>query len=76
MSKSIILQMVGRAGRPGFDTEGVAVIMTSAEDRNKYVDLTLDVVESSLQGILVEGKIYTEFPSPLPFPSASNKFIM
>ncbi len=27
------LQMVGRAGRPQFDTEGVAVIMTGREVR-------------------------------------------
>jgi ATP-dependent DNA helicase HFM1/MER3 len=29
--RSVCLQMVGRAGRPQFDTEGVAVIMTSRE---------------------------------------------
>lgn len=32
---AVILQMVGRAGRPQFDTEGVAVIMTQ-----KQVSLT------------------------------------
>ncbi len=26
--RSTILQMIGRAGRPQFDTEGIAVIMT------------------------------------------------
>lgn len=29
--RSVCLQMVGRAGRPQFDTEGVAVIMTQTE---------------------------------------------
>lgn len=29
--KSACLQMIGRAGRPQFDTEGVAVIMTSRQ---------------------------------------------
>lgn len=55
MPKSMILQMVGRAGRPGFDTDGVAVIMTSSEDKAAYTDLALEVVESSLPGMLVEG---------------------
>ena len=31
--RSTILQMIGRAGRPQFDTEGVAVIMTENEVR-------------------------------------------
>ena len=31
--RSVCLQMVGRAGRPQFDTEGVAVIMTQTEVR-------------------------------------------
>ena len=29
--RSTVLQMIGRAGRPQFDTEGVAVIMTQKE---------------------------------------------
>ena len=33
MPKSEIIQMMGRAGRPGLDTHGVAVVMTSYEDR-------------------------------------------
>lgn len=55
MSKSTVLQMIGRAGRPGYDTSGMAVIMTSTEDRQTYLTLTLDIVESSLPGHLVEG---------------------
>lgn len=31
-----MLQMVGRAGRPQFDTEGVAVIMTSKDNTTRY----------------------------------------
>ena len=31
--RSSVLQMIGRAGRPQFDTEGVAVIMTQKEVR-------------------------------------------
>lgn len=55
MPKSTILEMIGRAGRPGFDTSGVAVIMTSLEDLQNYTNLTLNTVESSLPSILVEG---------------------
>jgi ATP-dependent DNA helicase HFM1/MER3 len=31
--------MVGRAGRPQFDTEGVAVIMTCRDSINRYKQL-------------------------------------
>jgi hypothetical protein len=31
-----VLQMVGRAGRPQFDQEGVAVIMTSRDSTHRY----------------------------------------
>lgn len=56
MARSEVIQMVGRAGRPGFDTEGVAVIMTSTEDKELYegVSLTADVVESTLPARLIE----------------------
>jgi len=55
--------MIGRAGRPGFDTHGVAVIMTSLQEREYYSDISLsaDVVESTLLGVLVEG--YSFYPS-------------
>ena len=35
--RSVCLQMVGRAGRPQFDTEGVAVIMTQKEVREARI---------------------------------------
>lgn len=31
-----VMQMLGRAGRPQFDTAGVAVIMTKHENKEKY----------------------------------------
>ncbi|PNH08408.1 putative ATP-dependent DNA helicase HFM1 [Tetrabaena socialis] len=37
--RSVCLQMVGRAGRPQFDTEGVAVIMTQKETYDRYTNL-------------------------------------
>ena len=33
--RSTCLQMIGRAGRPQFDTEGVAVIMTQKQVRQQ-----------------------------------------
>jgi replicative superfamily II helicase len=31
-------QMIGRAGRPPFDTEGTVVIMTEKQNYNKYLN--------------------------------------
>lgn len=56
LSRSDVIQMLGRAGRPGFDESGVAVVMTANEDREYYSNLNLsaDVVESQLVHILPE----------------------
>ena len=50
-----MLQMMGRAGRPGFDTEGTAVIMTDEESKRRYDRLSsgLDVVESQMSAKLI-----------------------
>jgi replicative superfamily II helicase len=53
--------MTGRAGRPGFDTSGVAVIMTSVEDKEYYEKRDMDIVESVLPGQLVEGNFIQSF---------------
>jgi hypothetical protein len=42
-----VLQMVGRAGRPQFDTEGVAVIMTCRDNINRYKKLLAGQVSGS-----------------------------
>lgn len=57
LSRSDIIQMLGRAGRPGLDTSGVAVIMTSREDLNFYSNISTnaEVVNSQLSSILHEG---------------------
>nr|XP_034365044.1 probable ATP-dependent DNA helicase HFM1 [Arvicanthis niloticus] len=55
-SETDILQMVGRAGRPQFDTTATAVIMTRLSTREKYVQMITcnDTVESSLHRHLIE----------------------
>lgn len=35
-----LLQMIGRAGRPGFDTSGTAVIMTDTLSKTRYENLS------------------------------------
>ena len=46
-----VLQMIGRAGRPGFDTEAVAVVMVQSEKKNFYMKFlyTPFPVESCLE---------------------------
>lgn len=56
LSRASLLQMIGRAGRPSFDVEGVAVIMTS-QGRVQQLKTLVDGaenVESSLLSTLVE----------------------
>ncbi|XP_007439573.2 probable ATP-dependent DNA helicase HFM1, partial [Python bivittatus] len=55
-SETDILQMIGRAGRPQFDTTATAVIMTRLSTRDKYVQMLngADTIESSLHKHLIE----------------------
>ncbi|KAK3095140.1 hypothetical protein FSP39_010742 [Pinctada imbricata] len=55
-SDSEILQMIGRAGRPQFDTSATAVIMTKSQDKYKYDSLVngTQLIESSLHKNLIE----------------------
>ncbi|XP_061489630.1 probable ATP-dependent DNA helicase HFM1 isoform X3 [Rhineura floridana] len=55
-SETDILQMIGRAGRPQFDTTATAVIMTRLSTRDKYVQMLngADTIESSLHTHLIE----------------------
>ncbi|KAM9324770.1 putative ATP-dependent DNA helicase HFM1 [Gastrophryne carolinensis] len=55
-SETDILQMIGRAGRPQFDSTATAVIMTRLSTKEKYVQMLhcVDTIESSLHRHLVE----------------------
>ncbi|XP_074120756.1 putative ATP-dependent DNA helicase HFM1 [Sminthopsis crassicaudata] len=55
-SETDILQMIGRAGRPQFDTTATAVIMTRLSTREKYMQMLTgtDTIESSLHRHLIE----------------------
>ncbi|XP_044076280.1 probable ATP-dependent DNA helicase HFM1 isoform X2 [Siniperca chuatsi] len=55
-SEADLLQMIGRAGRPQFDTSATAVIMTKIQTKDKYMKLMngMEIIESSLHGHLVE----------------------
>lgn len=49
--------MLGRAGRPGLDDHGIALIMTSDDEKSAYVNIHeySEVIESMLLPQLVEG---------------------
>ena len=51
-----LLQMIGRAGRPGFDTHGTACVMVSEEKKNFYKKFLYEPfpVESSLASQLTD----------------------
>eukprot|EP00923_Selenidium_pygospionis_P011804 GHVN01020210.1.p1 GENE.GHVN01020210.1~~GHVN01020210.1.p1 ORF type:complete len:343 (-),score=35.34 GHVN01020210.1:2536-3564(-) len=51
-----MLQMIGRAGRPRYDSEGVAVILTDKQEEEKWRQITTGNVqiESQLEPTLVE----------------------
>ncbi|NXG69577.1 HFM1 helicase, partial [Baryphthengus martii] len=55
-SETDVLQMIGRAGRPQFDTTATAVIMTRWNTRERYIQMLngADIIESSLHRHLVE----------------------
>ena len=56
MNAGTLLQMMGRAGRPGFLTSGTAVIMTDTKRKKHYekFSMGMETVESRLLGKLVE----------------------
>ncbi|KAK0137472.1 putative ATP-dependent DNA helicase HFM1 [Merluccius polli] len=55
-SEADMLQMIGRAGRPQFDTSATAVILTKTQTKDKYMKLMngMEIIESSLHSHLVE----------------------
>ncbi|XP_042559018.1 probable ATP-dependent DNA helicase HFM1 [Clupea harengus] len=55
-SETDILQMIGRAGRPQFDTSATAVIMTKLQTKDKYTNILsgAETIESGLHLNLLE----------------------
>lgn len=55
-----IMQMLGRAGRPQFDTTGVAVIMTRREKVDRYEKMVSgqEVLESRLHENLIDHLVH------------------
>ncbi|CAK7235275.1 ATP-dependent DNA helicase MER3 [Sporothrix bragantina] len=51
-----VMQMIGRAGRPQFDTSATAIILTRTENRGKYLNIEsgCQTVESTLHLNLIE----------------------
>ena len=58
IDSSSVLQMIGRAGRPGLDSEGIAVIMTKAQDVGKFQNI-------STGNEPVESQLLSQFPEHL-----------
>jgi replicative superfamily II helicase len=63
IDQASLLQMIGRAGRPGFDTTGTAVIMTDNDSKIKFEKLVssgLSPAMSQLKGLKLVETINTE----------------
>eukprot|EP00759_Apiculatamorpha_spiralis_P036202 PhF_6_TR36499/c0_g1_i1/m.53673/K15271/HFM1, MER3; ATP-dependent DNA helicase HFM1/MER3 len=56
---SDVAQMIGRAGRPGFDTQGVAVILTTEDKSFQYMQLTK---AGGAQGEHLESRLHLHLP--------------
>jgi ATP-dependent DNA helicase HFM1/MER3 len=48
LDQASLLQMIGRAGRPGFDTTGTAVILTDLDSKHKFESLVKQGLSSAL----------------------------
>lgn len=46
-SEAAIQQMIGRAGRPSFDTSGVAVIMTTMADKVSVISWAVYIIQGA-----------------------------
>lgn len=52
LDQATLLQMVGRAGRPGFDTSGTAVIMTDNQSKPRFQKLAANGLEPAMSQLL------------------------
>lgn len=61
MSSTVLQQMIGRAGRPPYDTCGIAVIMTTNDRKKQYYKIYISY-EKLTSG---QGDIISNLPSKL-----------
>ena len=56
LSRIEVSKLVGRAGRKGLDDAGVAIILTSNEEKSAYANLSkeIEVIDSQLEKHLIE----------------------
>jgi ATP-dependent DNA helicase HFM1/MER3 len=85
IDSATLLQMIGRAGRPGFDAAGTAVILTDNGSRHKFDSMSggMDIVESQLSSFRltetinadIAQKVVIDIPSALIWLKGTFFFI-
>jgi replicative superfamily II helicase len=69
-----VLQMIGRAGRPGFDTEAKAVVMVQEEKKLFYMKVSCNIRRCVPSKHLSSCKLFFVFPLFGYASSFTNRF--